>query len=63
MEQLVVIGTSPAHDVSVVVGPFRSPDRAEQASQDLTAKGYNTETCPLVGGADIDAVELSAAWD
>jgi len=59
MTDLIVIGTSPASDVSVAVGPFRSERTAAAAADELTAKGYNAEVCPLV---TVGAVDLSEAW-
>lgn len=57
--QYVVIGTSPFHDVSVAVGPFRSAERAAGADRELTARGYNAETCELVAVSDVDFVTNS----
>lgn len=59
-EQLVVIALSPAVDVSTVVGPVRSWDRAREIGQELESRGYNTEICPLV---KLDQIEDSPAWD
>lgn len=56
----VVIGTSPAHDNSIAVGPFRSLDRAHDAADALTAKGYVSEMVPLTPLADVDD---SPGWD
>lgn len=60
MAQYVVIGTAPTVDVTVAVGPFRSLARVREADEELTAKGYNTETCQLF---DVDEVELLSGWD
>lgn len=60
MAQYVVIAQSPSVDVSQVVGPFRSADKALEASADLAILGYNTEVCELVNLRDVD---VSPAWD
>jgi hypothetical protein len=44
---LIVIGTSPFHDTSVAVGPFRSEKKAGDAADELTSRGWNAETIPL----------------
>lgn len=54
--QFVVIGTSPFHDVSVAVGPFRSADRAAAADGELASRGWNTEVCELMAVSDVDLV-------
>jgi hypothetical protein len=48
MTQYVVIGTSAFMDTTVASGPFRSPERAREVAEELTAKGWNTETCELL---------------
>jgi len=60
MSTYVVIALSPVVDVSTVVGPFRSWERANQASDELRVKGYNTEICPV---GRLDEIEESPAWD
>ncbi len=60
MELVVVIGTSPAMDVSVAVGPFRSQVKAREAFVELEHKGYVAEICPL---RKIDEIEVSEAWE
>ena len=59
-ESLVVIGTSPAQDTSVVVGVYRSSEKALEASSDLEALGYVTEICPVV---KVEDVQTSEGWD
>lgn len=59
MSQYVVIGTAPTMDVTVAVGPFRSEKAASEAWNELTAKGYNAETCPLLKVDDLDAQDWS----
>lgn len=59
MAQYVVIALDPTVDTSRVVGPFRSLGRAEQASEALTLKGYNTETCECLSVGDVDAADWS----
>lgn len=44
---VVVIGTSPFHDTSVAVGPFRSTAHARDAVLELECRGYSAETVPL----------------
>jgi hypothetical protein len=56
----VVIAQSPSVDVSQVIGPFKSQARAIDISDGLTAKGYNTEVCPLVKFVEVD---YSPPWD
>lgn len=60
MSGYVVIALSPSVDVSQVVGPFRSADKAREISDELTSKGYNTELCPLMQLSEVDD---SPAWD
>jgi hypothetical protein len=60
MSMLVVLGTSPAVDVTVAVGPFRNERTARMAADELIAKGYTTEVCSLWTAADVDA---SPAWE
>lgn len=60
VSQYVVLGTSPALDVTVAVGPFRTEAKAREASDDLILKGYNVEVCQLWYVTDIDE---SPAWD
>ena len=57
MATYVVIGTAPDVDTSVVVGPFRSIERARSVSEDMDQFGYVTEvaecqTLAEVGYAD-----------
>ncbi len=59
MSQYGVIGTSPAIDTSVLVGPFRSENKAREAAEDLTVKGYNTEVCQMLSTGE---VETSLDW-
>lgn len=52
--QLVVIATSPFHDTSIACGPYREGSRRlEEASQELTAQGWNVEICELRKVSDI----------
>lgn len=60
MSQFIVIGTSPASDTSVVVGPFRSYANAQAADLDVVALGYVTEICECLTVAQLD---VSAPWD
>lgn len=53
MAQYVVIGTSPFVDTAVASGPFRSLDRAREASAVLDEKGYVTEVCELFPADEI----------
>jgi hypothetical protein len=53
---LVVVGTSPFHDTSVAVGPFRSEDIAANAAEVMTERGWNVEVCELVSLMDVDSV-------
>ena len=56
----VVIGTAPTVDGTVVVGPFRTAERASEAWMGLAAKGYNAETCDL---ERIEEVPYVRSWD
>ena len=56
----VVIAQSPGVDVSQVAGPYRGQLKALDISEELTARGYNTEVVKLVSLADIDQ---SPPWD
>jgi hypothetical protein len=60
MSLYVVIATSPVMDVSRVVGPFRSIEKALDAGQTIETKGYNTEVVELENTSDIDD---SDGWD
>jgi hypothetical protein len=57
MSAYVVIGTAPVVDTSVVVGPFRSIERASAAWDALTAKGWNAELCTLATVAEVESVD------
>ena len=56
MSTYAVIGTSPFHDVTVAIGPFRSVESASRADDELAAKGWNTELVTLENVNDIDVV-------
>jgi hypothetical protein len=57
----VVIGYSPFADVSVVLGPFRSPETTLAATEHLQHCGYATEVCPLLRIEDV--VPITGAED
>jgi hypothetical protein len=54
--QLVIIGTSPFNDVSIAVGPFRSTEKATEADNELTFRGWNTEICELMSVSEVNFV-------
>ncbi len=56
MRMNVIVCISPFNDVAVVVGPFRSRMALLVAHDDLVAKGWNTEICPLDKADDVPAV-------
>lgn len=56
MSQYVVIGTSPFNDTSVAVGPFRNPDIANTANEDLESLGWNAEVCQLMSVGEVGPV-------
>lgn len=53
----VIIGTSPFMDTSIVVGPFLSTAREQEADELLTSQGWNTEVCDLLSVLDAPTVD------
>jgi hypothetical protein len=45
--RLVVIGTSPDHDTSIVVGPYIKEHTANRAATRLVKSGWNAEVVQL----------------
>lgn len=56
MALYAVIGTSPFHDTSVACGPYRSNYRSVAVSEQLEAKGWNTEIVQLLTVHEIPVV-------
>lgn len=61
--KLVIIGTAPTLDTSVVVGPFRSERAAAEAETQLTLRGYNTEICELSTLEQLPELPAEFDWE
>lgn len=59
MSTFVTVGTAPTVDVSVVVGPFRSRQRAIDAAGAMDALGYITEICECQALDDLEPLDWS----
>jgi hypothetical protein len=53
INRTVVLGTSPDHDTTVVVGTYRSQAAVDRAVRTLERKGFVTEVCEVHATSDI----------
>jgi hypothetical protein len=63
MPHYVALGTAPTHETTVVVGPFRSLDKAGAAADTLTERGFVSELAECLSVADVGLVDWSEGAD
>lgn len=61
MSLIVVVGTAPTVDTAVVVGPFRSRQRALDVAGQMDALGYVTELCDCTSIDQLEPLDWSTA--